>query len=260
MNHLLRHLAPFSSETWDEVDNEARARLVTYLAGRHFVDFGGPHGWKHSSTSIGKVRKIAKSPVDGVEMHQRRVLSYVELRVPFTLSRAALADVDRGADDVDLEALDESARQIAVAENVAIFHGWESANIEGLTMASSHEPIRLAPTYEEYPRSVAEAVNKLRLAGVEGPYGMALDPDKYTAVGGHAIVTHLKRILEGPIVWAPGVQGAVVMSMRGGDFVFESGQDLSVGYLHSDAETVTLYLEESFSFHVADGDAAIALQ
>jgi uncharacterized linocin/CFP29 family protein len=55
------------------------------------------------------------------------------------------------------------------------------------------------------------------------------------------------------------VKGAVVVSQRGGDFRFESGQDLSIGYLDHDADVVRLYLEESFSFHVATPEAAVAL-
>jgi uncharacterized linocin/CFP29 family protein len=74
------------------------------------------------------------------------------------------------------------------------------------------------------------------------------------------LAEHLSRILEGPIVWAPGVRGAVVMSLRGGDFLFESGQDLSVGYDHHDADNVHLYLEQSFSFRVATPEAAIQLR
>ena len=60
-------------------------------------------------------------------------------------------------------------------------------------------------------------------------------------------------------MWAPGVEGAVVLSMRGGDFLFESGQDLAVGYEDHDAENVRLYFVESFSFRVATPEAAIAL-
>jgi uncharacterized linocin/CFP29 family protein len=56
------------------------------------------------------------------------------------------------------------------------------------------------------------------------------------------------------------VEGAVVLSMRGGDFVFECGQDLSIGYDSHDNEVVRLYLEESFSFHVATPEAAVALK
>ena len=64
----------------------------------------------------------------------------------------------------------------------------------------------------------------------------------------------------GPVVWAPGVEGSVVLSVRGGDFVLDSGQDLSIGYLDHDAASVRLYLEESFSFRVLESDAAVALK
>ena len=42
--------------------------------------------------------------------------------------------------------------------------------------------------------------------------------------GGYPLLDHLHKILDGPIVWAPGVGGAVVLSLRGGDFLFESGR------------------------------------
>jgi uncharacterized linocin/CFP29 family protein len=48
--------------------------------------------------------------------------------------------------------------------------------------------------------------------------------------------------------------------MRGGDFVLDCGQDLSIGYLDHTAETVRLYFEESIAFRVLEPDAAIALQ
>ncbi|HEX2262634.1 MAG TPA: hypothetical protein VHH52_02575 [Pseudonocardiaceae bacterium] len=37
------------------------------------------------------------------------------------------------------------------------------------------------------------------------------------------------------------------------------GQDFSIGYSRHDAEVVTLYLEESFSFRVSGPDAAVVL-
>ena len=57
-----------------------------------------------------------------------------------------------------------------------------------------------------------------------------------TEHGGYPLLDHLRKILGGPLVWAPGVDGAVVVSLRGGDFLFESGEDVSVGY---DATTPT---------------------
>ena len=103
-------------------------------------------------------------------------------------------------------------------------------------------------------------------AAVTGPYGLALGPEQYRRVvetaehGGYPLLEHLHKILEGPIVWAPGVEGAVVLSLRGGDFVLDCGQDLSIGYDSHDGEAVRLYLEESFSFHVATAEAAVALK
>ena len=61
------------------------------------------------------------------------------------------------------------------------------------------------------------------------------------------------------VVWAPGVDGAVVVSQRGGDFLFEVGEDLAIGYESHDAEAVALYLVESFTFRVATPEAAVAL-
>ena len=72
-------------------------------------------------------------------------------------------------------------------------------------------------------------------------------------------IKRLREIVKGPLVWAPGVNGAIVLSMRGGDFVFDCGQDLSVGYESHDAENVSLYIEESYSFRVLTPEAAVAI-
>ena len=80
-----------------------------------------------------------------------------------------------------------------------------------------------------------------------------------TQHGGYPVLEHLRLILEGPVVWAPAVEGAVVVSQRGGDFELVVGQDLSIGYLDHDRETVSLYLEESVTFRAAGPEAAIAL-
>ena len=61
------------------------------------------------------------------------------------------------------------------------------------------------------------------------------------------------------MIWAPGVDGAVVASLRGGDFRFESGQDFAIGYDRHDTEAVHLYIEESFSFVAATPEAAVPL-
>jgi uncharacterized linocin/CFP29 family protein len=265
MDHLLRSHAPISDAGWQLLDEEARERLTAALGARKLVDFSGPHGWEFSATNLGRTRGLVSSPTDGVSGRLRVVLPVVELRRDFTLSREELRDADRGAENADLEPLDKAAQQIAVAENVAVFHGWESA-FEGIASASPHEKEPLGDSAEDYARQVAGAVERLLCSGITGPYGLALGREQYRRVvetaehGGYPLLDHLRKILEdGSIVWTPGVRGAVVVSLRGGDFLFESGQDLSLGYDSHGAEVVRLYLEESFTFRVATPEASVAL-
>jgi uncharacterized linocin/CFP29 family protein len=147
-----------------------------------------------------------------------------------------------------------------------VFHGYEAAGIQGITESTSHAPVVHGEDMSKYPTAVATAVDALRQSGMDGPYGLAICPSTYTRIvettehGGHLLLDHLHQILGGPLVWAPGVDGGVVLSLRGGDFILDSGQDLSIGYLSHDADVVRLYLEESFSFRVLEPDAAIALR
>jgi uncharacterized linocin/CFP29 family protein len=265
MSHLLREHAPITEETWRLIDAEARERLTPALAARKLVDFGGPHGWEHSATNLGRTRSLADGPVSGVTAAQRRVLAVVELRADFALARDELRDADRGAEDVDLAPLDEAARQIATAENRVVFHGWPDADIAGIAGASAHDAVQLGDDCNRWPRHVAHAVESLLGVGVDGPYGLALGPDAYTRVlettehGGYPLLEHLRTIIGGPLVWAPGVDGAVVVSQRGGDFLLDVGEDLSIGYDSHDADSVRLYLIESLTFRVATPEAAVAL-
>ena len=270
MNHLMRDLAPISDAGWKEVDAEARERLQTHLAARRLVDVGGPHGWQHSATDLGRTTTLESTSLpdvdDGVVARQRRVLPLAEVRVPFTVSRAELDDAERGADDLEFDDLDRAARQIAMVENRAVFHGWAAAGITGIVETCPYPAPSLGDDPEAYPGVIARAVDTLRQAGISGPYGLAIGPSGYTRIvestehGGQLLFDHVRRVLGGgKVVRTPGLDGAIVLSLDGGDFFLELGQDLAVGYSHHDGENVTLYLEESFSFRVAEPDAALTL-
>ena len=265
MNHLLRAHAPISDRAWEQIDREARERLEPALAARKLVDFLGPLGWEHSASNLGRTTTLAGSPAPGAWGLQRQVLALIELRADFVVSREELRDLDRGAEDAEFEALDNAAQQIAIAENAAVLRGWPDA-IRGVAEVSPYPQQSLGRAPAHYPQRLAGAVSDLRTRGVDGPYGLALAPEVYRLVvetsehGGAPLTEHLERILGGgPIVWTPGLEGAVVMSLRGGDFIFECGQDLSVGYDSHDAERVEFYIQESFSFRVATPEAAVVL-
>ena len=152
MNHLLRSHAPISDAGWELLDDEARERLVAGARGPQagrllraarlaaFGDQPGPHErrWR-SPRATGVTARAAAGPAAG------------RAACRFELSREELRDADRGAVDADLEPLDTAAHQIAVAENIAVFHGWPEASIAGIAEASPHEPIQLGDRRRRLP-------------------------------------------------------------------------------------------------------------
>ena len=263
MNDLLRALAPIPEAAWSLIEEEAKRTLRDILAARKLVDFTGPLGWEASAVNTGRVRRLAE-PTAGVEAKLRGVQPLVELRVPFELEREQLEAAGRGAKDPDLNPVRQAARTAGLAEDRAVFHGYAAAGIEGLMQAGKEVTLKLTDDYTAYPSVVADAVNRLRTNGVHGPYAIALGPRCYsgltkTTVGGYPVMEHVRRLLDGPIVWAAGVDGAAVLSQRGGDFELTVGQDFSIGYLEHSASSVRLYLQESFTFRVLAPEAAVPL-
>ena len=265
MNHLLRGLAPFDEGTWSLIDDEASSRLKVALGARRLVDVVGPLGWQHSATNLGRATPVIDASGPAVTARQRIVLPLAEVQAAARLDREELLAFSRGAVDTDLGPLDDAAAALAAAENAAVFAGWTAVGITGVTAASPHTPLVHQGPAAQYADVVSLAVATLKRAGVDGPYGLAVGPTAWVEViesseGGYPIRPRLEAILGGPVVWTPGIEGAVVISQRGGDFVLELGQDVAVGYRSHDAEGVDLYLEESFSFRVATPEAAIAIR
>lgn len=265
MNDLLRHLAPISDAAWKEIEEEARRTLTPILAARKLVDFKGPLGWHHSAVSLGRVNALAAPPREKVAAAIRQVQPLTELRAEFTLSRAEVEVIDRGGPDPDLDPVRNAARAVGLAEDRAVFHGYAAAGIKGINERNKSQCMTIASDYEVYPKAVAEALNRLRNDGIDGPYAVALGPRCYTGLtetvsrGGYPVIEHVRRLIDGPIVWAPGIDGATVLSLRGGDFELFVGRDFSIGYQSHDAKSVTLYLIESFTFRLVTPEAAVPL-
>ena len=263
MNNLHRELAPISDAAWAQIEEEATRTLKVHLAGRRVVDVQGPGGAALSAVGTGHLQNIA-APRTGILARQREVKALVELRAPFELARQAIDDVERGATDSDWSPLKEAARNIAFAEDRAVFDGYPAAQIGGIRQGASNPPLMLPADLMKWPGTVAQAVSRLRLEGVEGPYTLILGAEPYTAVGaasddGYPVLHHIQRLVDGDIVWAPAIAGGLVVTTRGGDFELAIGQDISIGYLSHSTSSVKLYLQESFTFRLLTTEAAVAL-
>jgi uncharacterized linocin/CFP29 family protein len=263
MDNLHRELAPISGTAWASIEEEAKRTFTRHVAGRRVVDVAGPEGIALAGVGTGHTTTI-DPPEDGITAGLRDWRPVVELRVPFTLERGQIDSVERGSEDADWQPVKDAAKKIAFAEDRAIFDGYAAARITGVREASSNAVLSLPGEVRAYPDVVTQAVSALRLAGVDGPYSLLLSADAYTAVSetsdhGYPIREHLARVLDGEIIWAPAISGAVVLTGRGGDYELRLGQELYIGYLSHTATAVDLYFTESFTFSLYTTEASVSI-
>jgi len=263
MNNLHRELAPISEAAWGQIEQEASRTLKRYLAARRVVDVHGPNGPALAAVGTGHLWRI-DTPAEGIEAWQREAKALVEWRVPFDLTRQAIDDVERGANDSDWQPLKEAARKIAFAEDRAVFDGYTQGRIEGIRSGTSNPAMTLPADVRDYPGAIARALAQLRLVGVNGPYSVLLSAEAYAGVSeannhGYPVLRHLKQLLDGDIILAQAISGAVVLTTRGGDFELHIGQDVSIGYVNHTDAAVRLYLQETFTFLLLTAEAAVTL-
>jgi uncharacterized linocin/CFP29 family protein len=264
MNNLHRELAPISAAAWAQIDGEARDTFALRAAGRRVVDVPEAGGPALASIGVGHLDD-ASTTTNGSQARLYRNQPLAQVRVPFTVSRQDVDDVERGAIDLTWDEVDDAVGKLVDIEDRAILHGWDRAGITGLTDASVYDPVQMSSELTEIDDAVARAVNVLRLGDVEGPYDLVLPQDLYTQVAettnhGRPLLDIVKALLfGGDVLWAPAATSALMVSRRGGDATLYLGRDASIGYTSHDADSVTLYLEETFTVRVNQPDAAVEL-
>src|SRR5215471_16868553 len=162
MNNLHREPAPISAVAWTDLEAEARRTFERHVAGRRIVDVPDPAGLRLAAVDAGHIEAV-DPPAAGVVAHLRRSQPIVELRVPFAVDRQEVDDVERGARDTDWQAVKDAARQIAFAEDRAVFEGYPAARIQGIRASSSNQPMTLPVEVRDYPTAISQAVSALRL-------------------------------------------------------------------------------------------------
>jgi uncharacterized linocin/CFP29 family protein len=263
MNNLHRELAPISDAAWAQIEEETTRTLKRYFAGRRVVDVLSPGGNALPGVATGHLVPITP-PAEGMIANQREVKALVELRVPFELSRQAIDDVERGSEDSNWQPAKDAAKTLAFAEDRAIFDGYRAGGIQGIREGTSNPVKALPDDVRNYPDGIAQALMQLRLVGVNGPYSIVVGANEYTKVvetrdHGYPILEHVKRMIDGDIIWAAALHGAFVLSTRGGDFQLNIAPDVSIGYLSHTDKIVRLYLLEAFTFRVLTSEASVAL-
>lgn len=256
-----RSSAPIAPQVWDALEADVREALRQHLIGRKVVDFDGPHGLERAALNLGSLEH--RDAEDGIEAGLRAVLPLLEVRVPFRLSRSALDARERGAPQLSDDPALLAARRLADLENRAIFYGLASAGIRGLLAASTQPKIPMGNDARSTIDAVARALLALHEAAIDGPYAVVLGDEAYRRLAAGAEYPPLKQLRElvgGDVLHSHVVQGGIVVSVRGGDLTLCVGQDPAIGYATHDANEVSLYLLESFTFLVSSPEVIVGLE
>ncbi len=263
MSFLKRDQAPILASAWKEIDEAASRTLTTHLKGRRIVDVSAPLGWEASSVGVGRLDIIEDKGFD-LEYGVRRVQPLVEMRARFELEVWELDNAARGAMDIDLDAVEKACRAAANFEDSAIFSGLESeaARIRGLRGDLFHDAVDFELDPNDLLNAVSQAILSLQHSGIEGPYALVLDGETFrfaASASGYPLMKRLRSLLDGPVVESEQAQGAILASLRGGDFVLTLGHDFAIGFEHHEPPKVQLFLTESFTFQVLEPKALVAL-
>lgn len=266
MDILKRELAPIPLEAWAEIDEQATRSLKAMLSGRKVLDVTGPMGTDFPGIPEGRLSYPKKQAKNKLNYGIRKVHHIVEVRVPFELSISEMDNVVRGAKDVDLEGLEQGARDIALFEEKVIFHGLPEANISGLKLCVGDECLTIGSKPEELLEGIADGVTALSSRSIEGPYSFIVGPKLWSRMSAHVqgypIKMQAETILGGQVHLSPYLSGAYeneafMISQRGGDLELILGQDLAIGYESHTADKVKLYFTESFTFRVLEPAAVL---
>ncbi|MBS3740346.1 bacteriocin family protein [Candidatus Bipolaricaulota bacterium] len=259
MDILKRSIAPITDEGWEEIDDQAKEILENQLTGRKFVDVMDPEGWDKSAISKGRLSIVEDSP-DTVRYGIREVLPLVETRVSFELNIWELDNLTRGAEDVDLEPLEEAAADAAQFEEKVIYHGLSEAGIEGL-LPAAETAIDLPEGSSGILEGASEAVTVFQDRAIEGPYTLVVDKDLWQSIAkaskGYPLKRQLEDLIGGSIIYSSKAEQPLIVPTRSEDLQMALGQDFSIGYEDHGTKKVKLFITESFGFRVLDPAAIV---
>ena len=264
MNRLRRELAPISAAAWAEIEDQARRFLLNAISLRRVVDVSGPYGLDMGAVSTGRLVVPEEQPESSVRVGVNRVQPLIEARVPFELNLWELDNAERGARDIDVTPLENACWDLVRFEEQAVYHGYAAADLEALTEAAQQEPVSFGGELSSFLNALVQGLTRLRQSMVEGPYALLVPESIWrylsSVVDGRPLLRNVEYLLGGPVILSPFIPEAMLLSLRGGDLELVLGEDVSIGFETVTAQTVRLYLTESFTFRVLDPNVMIFLR
>jgi uncharacterized linocin/CFP29 family protein len=215
------------------------------------------------ATQLGTFKTVKRLAHDSGIVHFSipDVMLLTELRAGLTIPWTDIDIFERVGPTLESKSLEEAAREMALAEDTLVFYGTSAS--PGILSASDTPRVALTD-WSQPGRLVADvlaAVEKLDTLGVKGPYEAVLSPHLYysylrqTGEGGvYPAAKQLGIVIE-KVHNSPVVEGAVLFSTRGGDFLITAGGDFTVGYRSHDETAVRLFCVETVAAQLLTPEA-----
>jgi uncharacterized linocin/CFP29 family protein len=262
MEWLRRGAAPLSQKVWKEIDGLAAAMFKQTVVARRIVDFDGPRGWNHVASQLGTFKPAQATSASGrVRFLLPDVMLLTEIRADFKIEWADIDIFERVGPTLEGKDIEEAARETALAEDALVFFG---TSVSPGLLGHQDTP-RIALSDWSIPGRVVfdllAAVQRLDTLGVKGPYEAVMSPQHYYSYLGHMgeggaypAAKQLGIVIE-KVYSSPVIEGAVLFSTRGGDFLVTVGGDFTVGYRWHDDTAVYLFCVETIAAQLLSPEA-----
>lgn len=264
MDILKQQLAPVSTEAWEEIKTNAKRFLSLHLSARKFVEVSGPRGWDYAAVPVGRLDIPKNQKSGGVIYGINKVQPLIEPRIIFSLDTWELDNLSRGAEDINLDAMEEAAKQLAEFEDRAIYYGLPKASLTGLKDCNVEGKLVFPEKIDDLLSVVSRGITALRDSSFGGPYTLIVSPEKWQKISSHftgyPLKTQLERLLGGPVILSHFINEAFLAPANASELNLILGHDISIGYESHNAKEVRLFFTESFTFKINDPATVIMIE
>lgn len=265
---LQRSDAPFGQVVWEQIDQAVCEAARSNLSARRLLETEGPYGLGLKSLPLGE-RPVEGNGEDEVLVTADRAVPVPLIATTFTLAARDIANFVRQGLPMDLGPAARAAAQCARKEDQLLFHGSEALGMHGLLTAQGVGSVNLREWKQpgDGVQDVMKALERIDSAGFHGPYTLALDPLRYTALlkrypqGSTLEIEHMREVIGGQVIKAPAIQKGGVLVAQGRYLAsIVLAQDLMTAFEGPAGRAYTFIVSESLALRLAEPTAVCRLQ
>lgn len=264
MDILKKSIAPITTDAWEEINDTAKEAILSRLTARQVLKVLGPKGLDYNAVGEGRLENLKGDPNKSeVCTGTYKMKHLVEARISFEISKWELDNIERGAKDIEFDALEEAAEKLALFEENAIYNGYPEGDIVGLSEAAGHS-MKFGKDGEDILKNIGEAKFALYQSYAQGPFDLVVSPEAYQKINiiyeGASLYKLIEQVIGGKIIRSEVVKGALLVPHFDDDLEFTVGQDYAVGYEGDADENVRLFITESFTLRILDEDKIVKFE